>query len=223
MKRALAKYIAQAEEAWEEGYRVTATVLNQLLAVVAPTQRVTTEAPTHRWSLELCRTRLLDNLRPIRTELPEPIEDDKDVIPWTVGNLGATRRRLVATSAELAEVIDSHKKLKWAAEEWRRELAVPVHEHAAEWREWFRRLREYLGCSDVPKWDKATEGRNRWIYEECCKGTPYSTIIRRLNKKPMSWERITSVGGIKKAAIAYATRHGKPRPAQRIAGRARKR
>ena len=59
--------------------------------------------------------------------------------------------------------------------------------------------------------DAATQdNRDKWLYDECWKGTVYGTIVSRLKKKPKSWDRIESVQGIKKAATRYAKRHGLP-------------
>jgi hypothetical protein len=67
-------------------------------------------------------------------------------------------------------------------------------------------------------WDAATEARNRWLYAECVKGTPYDAIIRALGGRKR-WERILTIQGIKKAANAYAKRHGLPPIPRRHAGR----
>ena len=57
-----------------------------------------------------------------------------------------------------------------------------------------------------PKWDKATEARNKWLYKQCCAVVPYSKIENQLNKKPLTWVRLTT-NGIKNAAKAYAERY----------------
>lgn len=67
--------------------------------------------------------------------------------------------------------------------------------------------------------DPAIEARDKWIYEQCLKPVAYKTIIRRLNKERVTWERITSIPGIKKAARAYAKRHGLPPIPPRKRGR----
>ena len=63
------------------------------------------------------------------------------------------------------------------------------------------------------------ERRDKWIYHECMKSTPYQTIAIRLKKKPKNWPRIGSVNGIKRAAERYAERHSLPKPPARQAGR----
>jgi hypothetical protein len=63
------------------------------------------------------------------------------------------------------------------------------------------------------------EQRDKWIYHECMKGTPYQTIAIRLNKKPKKWSRIESANGIKMAAERYAERHSLPKPPTRQSGR----
>ena len=72
-----------------------------------------------------------------------------------------------------------------------------------------------------PKWDKATEARNKWLYDQCCKVVAYTTIEKQLRKKPPSWDRL-GVNGIKRAANAYAKRHGLPPIPTRQNGRPKK-
>jgi len=57
----------------------------------------------------------------------------------------------------------------------------------------------------APQWDKLTEDRNRWLYEQCQACTPYKNIISEL-RQHKEWQRITSVQGVKKAATTYAER-----------------
>lgn len=58
--------------------------------------------------------------------------------------------------------------------------------------------------------DRDLEARDKWIYGECCKGTPYDTIANRLKKKSRRWPRIESKQGVRAAAIRYAERHKLP-------------
>lgn len=67
---------------------------------------------------------------------------------------------------------------------------------------------------------KAKEARDNWIYEQVMGGDKYSTIISRLkNEMPSSWTRISSVGGIRRAADAFAKRNCLSRPRTRQPGR----
>lgn len=75
--------------------------------------------------------------------------------------------------------------------------------------------------SRAPVWDAQTEARNKWLYEECCNVTIYKTIIAELEKRT-DWEQITSPGGIKRAANAYATRKGLSSIPPRQGGRPKK-
>lgn len=68
-------------------------------------------------------------------------------------------------------------------------------------------------------WDAATEARNKWIYHEAVKGTAWTTIKTRLGKRTRTWPSLESVNGIKKAALAYATRYNLPAPPDRQPGR----
>lgn len=73
---------------------------------------------------------------------------------------------------------------------------------------------------DVPQWDEHTEARNKWVYEQCCDVVKYSAIISDLkNKKPKTWGRLNQPSSVKKAASAYADRHGKPPIPRRAKGR----
>lgn len=74
-----------------------------------------------------------------------------------------------------------------------------------------------LTCSDSAL--TAAEERDRWIYTECRKGTPYEGIIRQLRRKPDDWERIESAQGIRSAAQRYAKKHRLPEPETRQPGR----
>jgi hypothetical protein len=66
------------------------------------------------------------------------------------------------------------------------------------------------------KRDGATESRDAWIYQQCCEGVPYKTIIAELNRKKC-WVAIESIQGIRDAAKRFATRNGKPLPPARRA------
>jgi hypothetical protein len=70
-------------------------------------------------------------------------------------------------------------------------------------------------------WDQATEARNRWLYEECMRVTPYKRIIKDLEKRSASenWELIKTINGIKSAAARYAERTRLPLPPERHPGR----
>ena len=61
--------------------------------------------------------------------------------------------------------------------------------------------------------------RNKWIYDECCKGTDYESTIRKLRKKPKSWERLEWPQSVRAAAIRFADKHGLPHPPKRQHGR----
>lgn len=73
--------------------------------------------------------------------------------------------------------------------------------------------------ADAPR--SPREARDRWLYEECLKETPYATIAIRLRKKPkrLKWPEIGSVNGIKQAAARYAKRHHLPELRSRQSGR----
>ncbi len=76
---------------------------------------------------------------------------------------------------------------------------------------------------DVPPLETAADKRNKWLYEQCCKGTPYVEIRLKLKKKPASWERLDTDQGVKDAARRYAEKNNLPLPASRKSGRPTKR
>jgi hypothetical protein len=57
--------------------------------------------------------------------------------------------------------------------------------------------------------------RDEWIYNQCNKGVPYSTIKHRLKSEHPKWEQLDSPSGILQAAIRYAKRHRLPKPPKR--------
>ena len=78
-------------------------------------------------------------------------------------------------------------------------------------------FRHVVVCHEPPKLKRATplvrdkelEARDKWIYEECCKGTAYALIAIQLKAK-LEWNSIDTVPGIRKAGMDYAERHGLP-------------
>jgi hypothetical protein len=70
--------------------------------------------------------------------------------------------------------------------------------------------------NEIKVWrDPALEARDRWIYDECCKGRPYRTIINWLRSRPERWRFISTVQGIRYVAAQYARRHRLPPPPRR--------
>ena len=63
--------------------------------------------------------------------------------------------------------------------------------------------------------DKLTEARDKWVYNECCKGTAYDSIARNLPKRNTKWPRISTKQGILACAKRYAKRNGLPDPPPR--------
>jgi hypothetical protein len=61
---------------------------------------------------------------------------------------------------------------------------------------------------------KATEDRDKFIYEEYLNVTSLKNIIIKINKIP-EWDEIKTKQGIKDAAKRYAKRHGLPPPPPR--------
>lgn len=80
------------------------------------------------------------------------------------------------------------------------------------------RLVRLIGSPAPTGRDAATEARDKYIYEECCRGTTYKAIIARIKTTP-DWEKILGHTGIKAAAVRYAERHKLPKPPSRKSGR----
>jgi hypothetical protein len=59
------------------------------------------------------------------------------------------------------------------------------------------------------------DARDRWIYEQCCDGTPYDDIISQLRRNHEGWRYIKSATGIRNAAQQYAKRHKVSPPPRR--------
>ncbi len=66
----------------------------------------------------------------------------------------------------------------------------------------------------------ANDARDKWLYQQCCKLTKYSTVIEKLAHKA-KWEPISNHQGIKTAAGRYATAHNLPPIPGRQPGRPR--
>lgn len=94
------------------------------------------------------------------------------------------------------------------------------------WKRWqgvTRALHDKGGDDEKPQpkplTDSPHDPRDKWLYEECRKGTAYTTILIRLKRKPKSWERLESVQGIRGAVKRYCKRHNLPEPPKRQKGR----
>jgi hypothetical protein len=67
--------------------------------------------------------------------------------------------------------------------------------------------------------DKKMEARDKWIYQQCCKGNemPLDKIVAELKRcaSKRRWRVINSIQGIRIAAARYAKRHGLKAPPSR--------
>jgi hypothetical protein len=67
--------------------------------------------------------------------------------------------------------------------------------------------------------DRKLEARNKWIYQQCCKGRgrPLAAILADLKRKApeKGWAVLSSIQAIRTAAIGYAERHGLALPPNR--------
>jgi hypothetical protein len=65
------------------------------------------------------------------------------------------------------------------------------------------------------KRDKLQEARDKWIYQQCCKGTAHDTIARNISNKNPKWGKISTKQGVLVCARRYAKRKGLPDPPPR--------
>lgn len=67
----------------------------------------------------------------------------------------------------------------------------------------------------IAPWSQSMLDRNKWLWEQCDKGTPYKQVIAELKNKVAQngWDAIDWINGVKKAANAYGQRYlGKSLP-----------
>jgi hypothetical protein len=93
---------------------------------------------------------------------------------------------------------------KLEVEDAERSKGLPAKQRSANQKQSRQRVR-----------DKLTESRDKWVYQQCCKGVPYDTIALRLPKKNKRWRRITTKQGILACARKYAEDNGHPLPPPR--------
>lgn len=72
---------------------------------------------------------------------------------------------------------------------------------------------------EIP-WDAATEARNRWIYQQCYKGTQHKAIVAKLAKRT-KWEQVGEER-VRQIAAEYAAIHHLNPPPVRKRGRRKK-
>jgi hypothetical protein len=65
--------------------------------------------------------------------------------------------------------------------------------------------------------NKQKEGRDKWIYEQCCKGTPHDEIVAALKRRAVKsgWRVVSTKQRIQQIGNEYADVHGLQRPAPR--------
>jgi hypothetical protein len=65
--------------------------------------------------------------------------------------------------------------------------------------------------------DKETEARDKWIYRQCCKGTPHDAIVAELRRiaDGKGWRRISTKNRVWQIGREYAERHGLEPPPPR--------
>ena len=78
-----------------------------------------------------------------------------------------------------------------------------------------RSLDQVRAQSDVGRARDPNEDRDQWLYKQCYNMIPHKNIISRLKQNTEGWGHITSVQGIRAAAVRYAERHDLPHPPHR--------
>lgn len=204
-----------AADAYEQGFRVLVQRLNQFLVEMESDEKLVAPPPVDGMTLAKARLRMWNALTTLRDVLPDLPSSPDAIQPWLVIEHPPVPM-LGSPDSRLAEQFDLLRR--FALESWQPVIEF-VQCMAGEYRESFDELRQHFG-GGTPVWDDATEARNKWVYEECKKGTVYKVIIRG-TKAHSDWNPITSVPGIKAAAKAYARRHCLPNPAPRKSGRPR--
>jgi hypothetical protein len=71
--------------------------------------------------------------------------------------------------------------------------------------------------SNKPQRAKKLEARDKWIYEQCCRGTPHDRIVAELKRIALSkgWQVFRSKQRAEQIGKEYARRHEKPSPPPR--------
>jgi hypothetical protein len=94
-------------------------------------------------------------------------------------------------------------------------------EYAKLNREW-RQGASVIGDADKPprqlvKKDSKTEARNKWIYDQCCKGIPHDKIVAELRTRATrrGWKIVSTKQRIQQIGNEYADDHGLDRPPPR--------
>jgi hypothetical protein len=68
-----------------------------------------------------------------------------------------------------------------------------------------------------PLRDKKLEARDKWIYRQCCKGTPHGAIVAELRRIAVKrgWQIVRTKQRIQQIGIRYAQQHDLPLPPSR--------
>jgi hypothetical protein len=141
------------------------------------------------------------------------------VLKPLLSELSAAIQDAVETSRHAQRVEAARHAPEVALQDYRR---PPLPE---SW-DWLERLEQaqaaLTAAIDGTKFirDDATEARDRFIYDEWCKGTATKVIMAGVNRMP-GWGHIENRQGIRPAAKRYAERHDLPPPPARKPGRPR--
>lgn len=136
------EFVDRAEEAWEQGFRVVASRLNQLLAIHAPPAVIPTKPPKDGWTLKRACDQLLnafDGLRHHGAELPRRGDE---ICPWTYCD-GCNLCCDGLAQQALDRFISPDSTPNWIPATWKTMVVDPVVHDAKQWRAWFTRLRRW--------------------------------------------------------------------------------
>jgi hypothetical protein len=236
---------ARMSAAWNTGYCLVAERLNAVLRGHRIGVQIAAAPRSTGMTLARCRKDFADALLLIRPYLPDSVGDPM-LRPWTVGRIhnpsdGPDPRVDIGgpedADAELAGAIHLLRTFRraWSLDKWSQKVVQPVEQHAQRWHAWFDEVRAHLesmlgiglagrqtGIAPAQLIDGPRTRRDKWLYEQTCRGIPHIDIVSRLKRKPTSWPRISTIGGVRSAARRYAKRMGlKPPPLRRPGRRSR--
>jgi hypothetical protein len=160
MSEQIQRYARNALDAYEQGFRVIAGWLNDIMAKHAPGLRVNADPPEPGITLADASQQLRNALLGLRPEFPDMPGDEK-IYPWSLGyahdiNSLPVLVGLVGYYASEEEHIApilrylDEKRSRWPSEMWQTRIVAPVEEYADEQREPLRKT-ELTARFDSPE------------------------------------------------------------------------
>ena len=133
-----------ALEAWEDGFRIIAWRLNEILDELQTGLHVQTFPPRNRDTLPAAALRLSNALLSIRPSYPELPKDDSLHV-WTLGHVNGVQNSQYYITLSIDEEANGFHldflRTRWVSESvdrWQRCIVAPIENHAREWRQFFK-------------------------------------------------------------------------------------